>query len=247
MRRSLRHGSLIVGLLVQAAVSIGQQEAQAASPSPALAPQAMTTIPFLIPIQEVGDPDYSTGDTDGETDTGQIHGGGGDGIGAPAEAPIPGSGLAAPQTALTPQVTQAIADSLGDAFDACRTLAAGYQIDCMGQQLRATAAQVAPTGAYAEVNRALTDAARKLDAIARRDRDSGQTRISVQHRRQSGIKTYSAVRPAALAQSRADAARVLDEVQTVLLRSAANSGNRRSHFQRIAATMDSGKVLLRSG
>jgi hypothetical protein len=239
MHKPLTHGPLMIGLLVSAAVSLGMQ-AQAGSPAPAQAPQARGAIPFLIPVQDVGDPSDSTG---GSQSGG---GGGGDGLGAPGGTPTPGPGPASPQAALTPQVTQAIADSLGDAFDACRTLAAGYQIDCMGQQLRAAAAQVAPTGAYAEVNRALTDAARKLDTIARRDRDSGQTRISVQHRGQSGIKTYSAVRPAALAQSRADAARVLDEVQTVLLRSAANSGNRRSHFQRIAATMDSGKVLLRS-
>ena len=198
--------------------------------------------PLLIPVQERGDP-------------GSNGGGGGGGEGrdrattAPAATPAATTATLAPampQATVTAQATQAISEAVGEAFDSCRTLTAGYQIDCMSQQLRSVAAQVAPGGAYGPVNIALEQAARKLAEIARRDRDGGQPRVSIQHRGQSGVRTYAAVRTDTLAQSRAAAARVLDEVQTVLLRSAANSGNRRAHFQRIAAAMESGKVLLRS-
>lgn len=199
--------------------------------------------PLLIPVQERGDPGTNSGS------------GGGVGEGndrattAPATTPAATTATLAPampQATVTAQATQAISDAVGEAFDSCRTLTAGYQIDCMSQQLRSVAAQVAPGGAYGPVNIALEQAARKLAEIARRDRDGGQPRVSIQHRGQSGVRTYAAVRTDTLAQSRAAAARVLDEVQTVLLRSAANSGNRRAHFQRIAAAMESGKVLLRS-
>lgn len=243
MDRQRNYARLVAGFLVSGAVGLG-------TPSLAGLPgglpgQATGAQSLLIPVQERGDPGGSTG---GGT------GGGGPGVGegrdsaaTAASAPATGTATpAAPQAAVTPQVTAQIADAVGEGFDSCRTLNAGYQIDCMSQQLRRVAEQVAATGAYAPVNRALADASRKLAAIAQQDRDSGQPRVSVQHRNQSGIRTYAAVRTTSLAQSRAAAARVLEEVQTVLLRSAATADGRRSHFQRIAATMESGKVLLRS-
>lgn len=234
--------AMAVGLVVSGAVALASETVAGISGGALGQPQA--AVPLLIPVQDVGDPGGSTGSGGG---AGAGAGGGGEAASTSAAAPATGpASPSVPQATLSPPVTQAIADSVGDAFDACRSLNAGYQIDCMGQQLRLAAEEVASTGAYAPVNRALLDASRKLADIARNQRDSAQPRVSVQHRNQTGIRTYSAVRGASLAQSRAAAARVLDEVQTVLLRSAATAGNRRSHFQTIAASMDSGKVLLRS-
>lgn len=241
MRKRPTNARLAVGLVLSGALALGVPVLAGVPVMPRGMPDP-APMPLLIPVQDRGEP--GTGSSGSSGGSG---GGGGDaaagtgGTSAAAAAPA-----ATPQAALTTQVTQAIAESVGDAFDACRNLASGYQIDCYGQQLRSVAAQVAPAGAYGEVNIALEQASRRLAEITRRDRDSNQTRISVQHSGRTGINTYSAVRTATLAQSRAAAARVLDDVQTVLLRSAANSGNRRAHFQRIAAAMESGKVLLRS-
>lgn len=198
----------------------------------------------LVLVQDRGGPGGPSGGNGGGGG-----GGGGDGLGGatgttPASAPA--AAAARPQPALSPPVTNAVADSVGDAFDRCRTLDSSYQIDCVSQQLKATADRIAGEGAYGPVNRILNDAARDLARIARQDRDTAQPRVSVQHRDQSGIRTYSAVRRDSVARSKAAAARVIEQAQTLLLRSAANSANRRSHFQRIAAAMDSGKVLLRS-
>lgn len=240
MSGTLVYKAMAVGLMVSGGVTLATVTG-AGVPGGATG-QRPAALPLLIPVQDVGDPGGSTGGGGG--------GGGGGGVepsSPPASAPATGpASPAMPQAALSPPVTQAIAETVGDAFDSCRTLGAGYQIDCMGQQLRIAAESVATTGAYAPVNRALLDASRKLTDIARKQLDTTQPRVSVQHRNQSGTRTYSAVRDASLAQSRAAAARVLDEVQTVLLRSAASAGNRRSHFQTIAASMESGKVLLRS-
>lgn len=242
MRKIRKCGQSAAALLLSGAVAVSGPAFAGAPVSPGGAPPqaAARAMPLLIPVQQTGSP--------GSSGSG---GGGGSGAESSASAPSgPGTAspaaVAAAQAAVTPQATAAISDSVGAAFDSCRNLNAGYQIDCMGQQLREAATQVAPGGAYGEVNRALNDAANKLIEIARRDRDSDQPRVSIQHSGQSGVRSYGAVRNASLAQSRAAASRVLDEVQTVLLRSAGTSGERRAAFQRIAATMESGKVLLRS-
>ncbi len=198
----------------------------------------------LVPVQDRGDPGGSTGGGTGGSSAGD----GADRAAAPAAAAPAAARAAAavPQPALSPPVTAAVAGSVGDAFDRCATVDAAYQIDCASQQLREAARQIATQGAYGNVSRILDDAGRKLADIARQGRDSGKPRLTVQHRNQGGSRTYAAVRTDTLARSRAAAVRVIEEAQTLLLRSTSNAANRRAHFQPIAAALNSGKVLLRS-
>ena len=58
-----------------------------------------------------------------------------------------------------------------------------------------------------------------------------------------GLRTYAPIKPAAIPQANAAAEQAMQRAETVLLRA---SGERQTHFARIADAVNSNKVLLRS-
>ncbi len=115
MTGTFRYSALAIGLAVSGAVALTAPTLAGIPGGPLGQPQA--ALPLLIPVQDRGDPGGgpSVGKDEG--------GGGGETTSTPASAPATGAASpSVPQAALSPPVTQAIADSVGDAFDACRTL-----------------------------------------------------------------------------------------------------------------------------
>lgn len=146
--------------------------------------------------------------------------------------------------------TESITDALARAERLCRQIPVGYKIDCLSVQYAKIARLLPKGGDYGVVRDVLTRASEDLHKIAKdnRDRTEDKTDFAVQldGRRETVGKPIHPIRPAAQAAANAAAIRVIQEAQTVLLRSTENSNRRKVHYQRIAMALESNKVLLRS-
>ncbi len=150
----------------------------------------------------------------------------------------------------TPEVTKEISKALEDTGEFCGWLPANVRIDCVADRMRTVARGLPRGGDYAVVRQALEKGARDLAAISRANDSGGdRKRFSVKPPDGSARRPTAPLRevsPDRIAEASAAAARVIEETQTVLLRSAENSRTRMAAFQEIAAALDSSKVLLRS-
>ncbi|MCB1339510.1 MAG: hypothetical protein KDK24_00250 [Pseudooceanicola sp.] len=126
----------------------------------------------------------------------------------------------------------------------CRGVPDEYAIDCLIVHLRQALSVTPQAGRYAEVHNALSDAVRKLDRLVVANRDESKPMIRVQA---GGVSTprMRAIRPDAVRRANAEAATIVAEAETVLLRSAARSGAK-LEYTRIAEAVGSNKLLLRS-
>ena len=124
-----------------------------------------------------------------------------------------------------------------------------YMIDCLGDALEQIAREMPQTGDYAEAQAAIAQAARKLRALARENASADLPTGVIRSTGSDGRRSNSALTPVrtdTLAQTAAAAVAIIEEAETILLRSAANSAVRRVHYEQIAQVMGSNKVLLRS-
>jgi hypothetical protein len=123
-----------------------------------------------------------------------------------------------------------------------------YAVDCLAERMQAAAEAMPATGDYAEARAALLSGAARLNALARANADPAKPRVSAQTA-DGGLSTTRPlvpVRPEQLAAVTAQAQAIVDETETLLLRSAESSAARKVHYERIAAAVESNKVLLRS-
>lgn len=154
-------------------------------------------------------------------------------------------------TYLNPRDTDRISDALGGALKTCgpEFIERRYRIDCIRFYFRQVASELPQTGEYAPVRAALARAADQLDAIVRQNQDTAAPSVRP---RQNGkpaaprLPPIRAIRADAEARAARQAEAVIAEAATALLRSTENSERRMTHFQQIAAAIDSTKVLLRS-
>lgn len=143
-----------------------------------------------------------------------------------------------------------IATRLEGADILCGAIQRAYRVDCLANQYERIAKTMPKGGEYKEIRRAFLSAADNLAAIAATNVDTGASRI--RPRVSSGpikpkaTRPLNAVLPSRQSQAEAQAAVVIDQLSTVLLRSGENSAKRQIHFAKIAQAVDSNKVLLRS-
>lgn len=179
-----------------------------------------------------------------------IGGGGGDNNddgGAPVNRRVP----AGPPVEATEAQTTVIIRKMDDNERLCDALGDVYDIGCFAQTYRELANDIPANGDYAEARETILQAARELDDLVRRNIDRQKPPLSARLTTSTGetVRTppIAAVRADRAPQLRQQAADILEEAETVLLRSASSDATRAIHFQRIAAAVGSNKVLLRSG
>lgn len=146
-------------------------------------------------------------------------------------------------------VTETIVFELNGASEFCRQIGeAEYLVDCLGDRLAEIAAKLPSNGAYADSNAALANAAQKLAALVRQNASDALPPLQLATRSLGGnaSTTLRAVRSDAMATVNAQARAILEEAETILLRSAENSQRRQLHHARIARAVGSTKLLLRS-
>ncbi|MDO9524640.1 MAG: hypothetical protein Q7J57_03725 [Gemmobacter sp.] len=143
--------------------------------------------------------------------------------------------------------TQAIVDSLEAARAFCAALTEDqFTVDCLSERLETAALAMPQVGDYAQARTAILDASAKLRQIARDNRDTAKPRGTASRGGTVTSRPLVAVTRASLPSALAQAAAVLQETETLLLRSTSGTDRRRSHYTRIAAAVGSSKVLLRS-
>lgn len=138
-----------------------------------------------------------------------------------------------------------LARRLDAAWALCRRLPAGYEVDCIAEEYKATAAAISRTSELAATRAVLVDAAARLDRLVetRRDPARPQVRASTRSR---GTTPITPVRPQDAAAVRRAAAEIVASAGLTLLRSVPADDPRAASFQRVASAFDDTAVLLRS-
>lgn len=162
----------------------------------------------------------------------------------------PRTGPVGPAVEATTAQTTVIIRRLDESEQICETMGDEYRPACFAATYRQLAEDIPANGDYAEAREVLLDTARKLDNLVRSNVDRQKPALTARVRRQGGSSAPTppmrAVREARVAEVTRQAANILEEAETVLLRSASSDATRAIHYQRIAAAVGSNKVLLRS-
>lgn len=139
---------------------------------------------------------------------------------------------------LSNRTTAAVVRLLQGDFRECGDLIIVFRYDCYSQSYRSAADRLDGLVGYAEAQTALRLVETRIGSVVSANRD--RTRPPL---RQGG-RVFNAVTEEAIPLLRRETLRAMDEAQTVLLRSP--TAAQRPHYSRIAAVIDSNKVLLRS-
>ena len=147
----------------------------------------------------------------------------------------------------TDYLTSAIVKNINGARAECASYEPVYRIDCLRQRLAGIAQRIPAGPAYAEARQIIKRASGKLGRIQAGITDHKAPRQrSRANPRLKQPKTYAAVKRENLDKAMEQARQVIEEAETQLLRAAENSEKRAGHYQKIAAALDSTRVLLRS-
>ena len=149
-----------------------------------------------------------------------------------------------PQVA-TPQATTQIVSQLNIATEFCSAIGtAAYVVDCLSERLAVIEEAMPDTGEYAEAREAIAIASRGLQLLVEENPSAELPDGIARSDAQETTRPLRAVSAEALEQTLLAAADIIEEAETVLLRSAASPEE--IHYQRVAEAMGSNKVLLRS-
>ncbi|QEW18906.1 hypothetical protein LA6_001082 [Marinibacterium anthonyi] len=140
-------------------------------------------------------------------------------------------------TTLNSQTTSALIYQMQQDFKRCFRLEKNYRYDCYDEAYYRSARKISRNPAYAPATAALDEVGRKITAIVDANRDPNLPVL------RQGFNTYRPIRTEALPASKEKVAEAIEEARTILLRTPENGGD---NFQRIAAALESNKVLLRS-
>ena len=140
-------------------------------------------------------------------------------------------------TTLNSQTTNALIYQMQQDFKRCFRLEKNYRYDCYDDAYFRGARKLRQNPDYAPVEEALDEVGRKIRAIVEENADPSMPPL------RKGFNTYRPIKTEALPASKARVVEAIEEAQTVLLRAPDDNGE---HFQRIAAALESNKVLLRS-
>ncbi len=161
-------------------------------------------------------------------------------LGAPAaEANNGFSGRPGWNVLLNDATTDTVIDQLRQDFRRCQAVPKIYRYDCYRRSYRTGARSLLGSRDYAPVVEALTLVEKRIEAAVEANLDPGQPKL-----RENPFVQHRAVKPEAVPVIKQATLAAMEEAATLLLRSPGQAGN--PHFQRIAAVIDSNKLLLRS-
>jgi hypothetical protein len=147
------------------------------------------------------------------------------------------------------QFTEVITSALTSAAKFCGALDKSYRVDCLSERIGAMANEIPADSDYAEIKGVLQNTANRMENLARSNRDRAQPRQSVSSGGSKPIATtrpLTPVKPAVVDSVNQQAAAILQEAETVLLRAPADQAGKKSQYARIADALGSNKALLRS-
>jgi len=170
-----------------------------------------------------------------------------------SSGPEPGLGATPPSPpglSFPPATNDTVVEALEAAAKFCQPLLPkAYLVDCVSVRLGDLAKQLEGQKGFEEVQEILESASRQLNQIARDNQSTTLQPAAFTTRGQSPQRTTRRLIPVDEAKQHVaidQAIAVIEEAQTLLLRSAGDPANRSIEFQRISAALGSNKVLLRS-
>tara|TARA_R110002049_G_scaffold10127_3_gene50409 strand:- start:116670 stop:117299 length:630 start_codon:yes stop_codon:yes gene_type:complete len=150
----------------------------------------------------------------------------------------------------TPEATSSVTTAISGSYAFCvRAVAAEYLVDCLGEQLKVITQSMSNTGDYGEARKILEDTSNKLRKLAAANAAPNLPRVRVKSKinnKAVATKPLTPVRKEAVKQVNAQAADILAEAETKLLRSAGSSDRRLIAYAQMAKAVGSNKTLLRS-
>ncbi len=160
-----------------------------------------------------------------------------------------GNNATATVSSLSPsQVGTATSVAIEVAGRLCTRAPTNYRIDCLSAELAKAAENLPQNAIFGEAKAALQNASNQLSSISREYRDGTAPRVRVvsPETGKRSARPVVAVRDQQLRLANSQALQVIEEAQTILLRSAENSSTRSGPYQKIAQALNSNKILLRS-
>lgn len=147
-----------------------------------------------------------------------------------------------------PEVTASTVSSISAAARFCAALPGTFQVDCLSERLMNISQRLRNEPGMAEASKALMDASQSLNRVAWANMSTTQepTRFRDQTTSAQNTRPIIPVSESRVDSALAQADVILDQTETVLLRSAEGSADRAVQYQRIAEAINSDKVLLRS-
>ena len=136
------------------------------------------------------------------------------------------------------RMTDLVIRNLQNDFKECFQLFPAYRYDCYSRSYSSAANRLKGSIDYEPAYKALRLVEERISAQVAANLDPSQKKI------RKGFQRFSAVNPDTLPTIKRETIKAMEEAQTLLLRSPA--AHQKPHFQKIAAVIDSNKVLLRS-
>lgn len=136
------------------------------------------------------------------------------------------------------RLTDMVVRDLRHDFGECLQLFPAYRYDCYRISYRSAAVQLKGSIDYQPAYEALRLVEQRISTLVKANTDPSQKKL------RKGLQRFTPVTEAALPAMKQETIRAMEEAQTLLLRSPAP--HQKPHFQKIAAVIDSNKVLLRS-
>lgn len=157
------------------------------------------------------------------------------------------AGLPLPPTStLSVPIPVQVAGVMKRSSKVCQGVPDEYVIDCLIVHFRQALSVTPQSGTYAPVHTVLKETVAKLERVVAKNVDESKPPIRLKTGSGTTSARMRAIKPEAVARANAEAAKIVAEAQTVLLRSADQNPAARLEFVRIAEAVGSNKLLLRS-
>lgn len=160
----------------------------------------------------------------------------------------PPKGTLSPPTAASPMNSPvAVMRALRSSTRFCGKLAGeSYTIDCLAYEYWEIQRQLPDVGEMAEVKKVLADTSKQLRALANANQSKVKNPIRVSKAGKRFNRVLVPVQREKLPQLSRDAARIINNGATLLIRASGDSNRKRAQYQQIARSMQTGAILLRS-
>ncbi len=142
---------------------------------------------------------------------------------------------------------QAIGQALQDASKFCKNLTgAEYAIDCLAYEYWEIQKQLPDYGKMSEVKQVLAETSKKLRKLASDNQSRTKRPVRVTKGSRKFNRALVPVERAKLPKLTRDAATIINNGATLLIRASGDSNRKRAQYQQIAQSMQTGAIMLRS-
>ena len=166
------------------------------------------------------------------------YGGGGEGVGVPPKANTSGTATSSPQS---------VGLALQNATRFCNSLpGTEYTVDCLAYEYWEIQKQLPESGEMADVKKVLANTSKQLRKLALDNQSSTKRPVRVTQGNRRLNRTLVPTESAKLPGLKREAAAIINNGATLIIRASGDSSRKRAQYQQIARSMQTGAIMLRS-